>query len=244
MSRRKWILIPIAVVAVATAAVFAPCIEKVRDDEGWVNSNSQLRLVGHAIRQYYKANGHLPPAVVRGKDGTPFLGWRVLMLPFLDELDLYNKIRFDEPWDSPHNAPLVAECPRCYVPHGGGGDSPGLTRYQVVIGPGTAFERDRMTWDDFSNGLANTILVVESSEPVPWAKPADIEYAPDRPLPPLGAGYRKPVHFLCREIARRSGFNAYFADGNCRFIRSDTDEAIIRRLITRIGPSIDASKLD
>jgi len=55
---------------------------------------------------------------------------------------------------------------------------------------------------------------------------------------------RKPVHFLCREIARRSGFNAYFADGNCRFIRSDTDEAIIRRLITRIGPSIDASKLD
>jgi hypothetical protein len=244
MSRRKWILIPVAIIGIGACLAFAPCIETVRDGEGWVRSSVRLRMIGAAIQAYSKANGHLPPTIVRGKDGKPLFSWRVLILPYIDEMNVYEKLRPDEPWDSPHNAPIVAECPRSFVPWGGNNDAPGLTRYQVFVGPGTAFERDRITWNDFPNGLANTILVVESGEPVPWAKPAEIAYSPDKPLPPLGAGYSRPAHFLCYEIGRRSGFNACFADGKCRFIRSDTDEETMRRLITRNSPPIDASKFD
>jgi hypothetical protein len=119
-----------------------------------------------------------------------------------------------------------------------------MTRYQVIVGPGTAFERDWLKWSDFPNGLASTILVVESGHPVPWAKPVDVEYAPDKPLPSLRSRYTKPKHFLCYETSRRRGFNVCFADGRWRFIPSDTDEQIIRRLIDRNSPPVDMSSLD
>lgn len=244
MSRRRLTLAALALLGIAAGIAFAPCTARVRDSEGWRRSGFQLHVIGYAIRNYYEANGHLPPAVVRGKDGSALFSWRASLLPFLEHAGLYNQLKLDEPWNSPHNAPLVAECPRCFTPQGGGLDAPGQTRYEVLVGPGTAFERERMTWNDFPNGLANTILVVESAQPVHWATPSAIEYAAEKPLPPLESPYRKPVHFLCREFGRHAGFNACFADGNCRFIRSDVDADVIRRLIIRNGQPFDASKLD
>jgi len=87
--------------------------------------------------------------------------------------------------------------------------------------------------------------VAEAGEPVSWTKPVDLDYDPNKPLPPLGGGYAKPVHILCYAIARRPGFNACFADGSGRFIPSKTDESIIRGLITRNGgETVDLSRLD
>jgi len=76
---------------------------------------------------------------------------------------------------------------------------------------------------------------VEAGEPVPWAKPADLGYDPASPLPSLGAGFTKPIHFLRREIRRNPGFVACFADGTTRFIRMSTDESVLRAVITRNG---------
>jgi hypothetical protein len=116
-----------------------------------------------------------------------------------------------------------------------GPDRAGRTRYQVLVGPGTAFERDGLTWDDLPDGLANTLVVVEAGEPVPWSKPADLAYDPNGPLPPLGGPFSKPVHALCYEVGRSRGFNACFADGSTRFLRSTTAEQTLRALITRNG---------
>jgi hypothetical protein len=159
----------------------------------------------------------------------------VLLLPYLEGDRLYQQFHLDEPWDSPHNKKLLDRTPRCYEPALGGNDQPGLTRYQVFVGPGTAFERDGLTWDDFPDGLAGTFLVVEAGEPVPWSQPADLVYAPDKPLPPLGGVFTRPVHVLCYEVQRRPGFNACFADGSTRFIRSMADEKAVRALVTRDG---------
>jgi hypothetical protein len=53
------------------------------------------------------------------------------------------------------------------------------------------------------------------------------------------------VRFLGYEVRRKPGFNAVFADGAVRFIPSDTDERIIRALITRNGGErADLSKLE
>ena len=42
---------------------------------------------------------------------------------------------------------------------------PGLTRYQVFVGPGTGFERPGLTLeDDFPDGLGNIMLAVEAAE--------------------------------------------------------------------------------
>jgi prepilin-type processing-associated H-X9-DG protein len=65
---------------------------------------------------------------------------------------------------------------------------------------------------------------------VPWTRPDDLPYAPDQPLPKLGGLFP-------------NGFNAAFADGSVRFINRDTDEAVLRALITwNGGEQIDRAK--
>jgi hypothetical protein len=190
--------------------------------------------------------GRLPPAVVTSPDGKPLYSWRVAVLPFLEEQALYKEFHLDEPWNSPHNKALLEKIPRYYRPVlGAGSDDPGLTRYQVFIGPGTAFERGGLTWDDFPDGFTDTFLVVEAAEPVPWSKPTDLAYDPGGPLPPLGGVFKKSVLFLCYEVGRRPGFVACFADGRTRFIYDSTDEKTIRALITRNGgEKVHVSKLE
>jgi hypothetical protein len=39
--------------------------------------------------------------------------------------------------------------------------------FLAVTGPGTAFERDGLTWADFADDRASTAVVVEATEPVP-----------------------------------------------------------------------------
>jgi hypothetical protein len=168
--------------------------------------------------------GRLPPAVKHGNDGQPLYSWRVLLLPFLEQQNLFSQFNLDEPWDSSHNKPLLEKIPKCYMLWRGRKDVAGMTHYQVFVGPGTAFERD-----DFPD----TLLVVEAAKPVPWTKPVDLVYVPDEPLPALGGLFQKPIHLWCYEIGRREGFNACFVDGTVRFIPSDTDERTLRGLIAR-----------
>jgi hypothetical protein len=245
VSRKRSSAVILAAVGVLGFLLILPCLQpKIRDGEGWVHSAARAKEIGYALHSYYDVNGELPPAVVRDKDGRPLYSWRVALLPYVERQDLYRRFRLDEPWDSPHNKPLSDETPKCYRPVFGGDDEAGLTRYQVLVGLGTAFERPGLTWADFPDGLANTILVVEAGEPVPWAKPVDVAYDPAGPLPRFGAGYTKPVHFLCREVNRHPGFVACFADGSVRFIRSSTDEGTLRAVITRNGGEVDVAGLE
>ena len=194
-----------------------------------------LHTIGVALQVYHELYGHLPPAVVRDRDGRPLYSWRVELLPFLEHNHLYHRFRTDEPWDSPHNAALLGETPRCYRPVLGWDEAPGTTRYQVVVGPGTAFERDRLTWADFPNGPAGTILVAEAQEAVPWSKPADLTYDPGGPLPALGGEFQKPVKLACYVVRREPGFVAAFGDGYGRFVPHAAGEATIRAALTRDG---------
>ena len=171
--------------------------------------------------------------MVRDKDGRPLYSWRMALLPFLEQVSLYQQFNVNEPWDSPANRALLEKCPHCYRDPAGLETS--LTRYQVLIGPGTAFERPGLTFNDFPDGTDRTILFVEAAEPVSWTKPVDLVYDPSGPLPRFGAGRTKPVKFLCREMWRYPGFLTAFADGSIRFVRSSTPEPVLRALITRNG---------
>src|SRR5262249_48944762 len=152
-------------------------------------------------------------------DGKPLYSWRVLILPYLDEQALYNQFHLDEPWNSPHNKQLISRMPSIYAPvrrRAGLGE----TYYQVLVGRGTAFEGNQSIGlpGDFPDGTSKPIWVVEGGEPVPWTKPDDVDYDPDKPLPPLGGLFR-------------DGFNCVLADGSVRFIPRQTREETIRAMI-------------
>ena len=78
-------------------------------------SHNNLHQIAIALLNYQDVHGRLPPAVVKSKDGKPLLSWRVLILPYLGEGNLYKEFKPDEAWDGPHNKPLLSSMPKVFA---------------------------------------------------------------------------------------------------------------------------------
>jgi hypothetical protein len=217
-----------------TCGLVLPQMSSTPDGGGYSRSIYHMRTICCAFLNYHDAYGRLPPAVVRDKDGRPLYSWRVAILPYLEQDHLYREFKLDEPWDGPNNVKLLAKMPSSYGDTLRG-ESPGNTHYLAMVGPGTAFERDGMTWTDFGDDRANTAVVVEATEPVPWSKPVDLVYEANGPLPKLGTGMTRPVRFLNRTLSRRPGITFGFADGQARFLDAPIPDATVRAFFTRSG---------
>jgi hypothetical protein len=201
-----------------------PAVQKVREAAARVQSQNNLKQISLAMHNYADTNtGRLPAPAIRDKNGKPLLSWRVALLPYFGEQLLYSQFKLDEPWDSPHNHQLLSRMPQVYN-CAAVQTSPGQTIYQVFVGNGAAFENTRTVGmpADFSDGLSNTILVVEANQAVPWTKPDDLPFDPNQPLPAFGG------HFA-------SGFNVASADGATHIIPRNTPEGTLKALITRKG---------
>jgi hypothetical protein len=170
-------------------------------------------------------NGKLPPAIVYGKDRRPLLSWRVLLLPYLEQQELYNKFKLDEPWDSPNNLPLLDQMPLVYAlpPRKASKIPPNHTVCHVFVGKGTAFEyADGVSIEDFPDDRSNTLLIFEGGEPVPWTKPDEIDFDPDRPLA-LPRAYFTDLYRIS------------FAGGHVGHLSARVVEAGLRAMVTRNG---------
>src|SRR5260370_42413676 len=188
-------LVVVALV-VLLIVLIRPAVQKIREKANRTESANNLKQIGKAMKDYPDAHGCLPPVAIYGKDGQPLYSWRVLLLPFLGEDDLYHQFRLDDPWDSPNNMPLLAKMPLVYAhPTQGKPKEPYGTYYQVFVGSGAVFEAGQdnkpMTLKqiDAGQGTSRTMLVVEAATPVPWTKPEDLPYSSDQPLPKLGGFY-------------------------------------------------------
>ena len=191
---------------------------------------NNLKQIGLAMHNYHEANGSLPAAAIIDKGGRPLLSWRVAILPYYDASPLYAKFHLDEPWDSPHNLALVGEMPNIYTCPSDGTLKSGMTGYQVVVGPNTAFTPDLkpVRFRDIADGLAGTLLVGESRRPVPWTKPEDLPL--DMTVPLYGLGSHHGYH--------NNGFNALFADGSVRFLKRSITPGVLGSILTRDGNEV------
>ena len=97
----------------------------------------RLKSVAQAFYQYQAHFGHFPPAASIDGNGTPLLSWRVHILPFIGEYDLYKKFHLDESWDSEQNLKLIAEIPSHY--QAGVVAIDGNTTLMVFTGENTVF---------------------------------------------------------------------------------------------------------
>jgi len=131
---------------------------------------SNLRQILIAIQNYELANGSLPPVCKRNKDGTPMHSWRVLILPYLERRDLYDRYDFSKPWDHPDNLKIADEgacifnsCPTTKLPKN-------RTNYVAVIG-----ENSQWLQPSVKTTIENPrILIVESFAHQPhWMAPSD-----------------------------------------------------------------------
>ncbi len=201
----------------ATATSVIQATQKVREAANRMKGSNNLKQLGLAMHNYHDKHGAFPPHAVYSKDGKPLLSWRVLLLPYLEQENLYKEFKLDEPWDSEHNKKLLAKMPNLFAQPGTTGGSD--TVYLAFTGKDTLFEGSKgKPIVAIADGSSNTILFVETKPPVPWTKPEDLKFEAGKPLPKLGGLFP-------------AGFNSAFCDGSVRFISDRIDEKVLRLLI-------------
>jgi hypothetical protein len=210
-----------------------PAVASARAAARRAQSTNNLKQIGLAFFNYHNANNCFPAAVLRGgKDRSIPYSWRVAILPYIDQQELYNQYHFDEPWDGPNNRKLIDKMPVIYAHPGADGapSSRGHTTYFVFTGPSTAVGAgDEPQIQKITDGTSNTIMAVEARREVPWTKPEDIPFDPKAPLPDLG-GFD------------REGFEALFADGSVHYIKKSIHPVTLKALITRDGGEVVSSE--
>ncbi len=207
-------------------------IVKARDAADRMTSVNNLRQIAIAMHNYHDSYKRFPAHAIYSADGKPLLSWRVAILPYLEQDNLYRRFKLDEPWDSEHNKKLMKQMPPVYAVPGAKAKEPHLTFYQGFVGKGAFFEGEKgTTLGGITDGTSNTLMVVEAGDAVPWTKPEDLPYDSEKPLPKLGG-------------PRAGDFNAAWCDGSVRLIKKTIDPKVLHLLIQRNdGMVVDFDKI-
>ncbi len=143
-----------------------------------LENTSKLQTLQIATLRYQAEHGTLPPAFTVDAQGKPLHNWRVLTLPYINDATkaLYEQIRLDEPWDSPHNRQFAEQTPDVFRRPEDAPDSR-LAAYSVIVGPNSLYNESGVGVDLLE--LAKTpervalsqALIVERKTPVEWMRP-------------------------------------------------------------------------
>jgi Protein of unknown function (DUF1559) len=201
-------------------AMIAEGFKKAKEGGPQLTARNNLKQIGLALHTYHDVKGQLPihgiganDVPLRNAKDTPLLSWRVAILPYIEQDNLYKQFKLNEPWNSAHNMKLVQQMPKLYAPVSKPGQ-PGQTHMQMVVGPG-AMQPVGTKFDSITDGLTNTIAVVEAATPVVWTKPDDVmlpaKLAPGELKKKFGGQFP-------------GGFNVALWDGSVRFVRDSISE--------------------
>ncbi len=142
--------------------------------------SNDLRQIGIALLTAESKDHHLPAPAICDAQGNPLLSWRVAILPYIGQQDLYDKFSLNESWNSDNNKKLLGRMPNIYRPLPGKAHGLGKTCYLAITGEQAAFfGQQGRTIADFKDGTSRTIVVVEAgpSRAVEWTKPDDLPIA-------------------------------------------------------------------
>jgi hypothetical protein len=197
-------------------------------------STNKLGQIAEAMFRFEADAKTLPAAFAADREGKPLLSWRVALLLYLGQANLAAQFKLDEPWDSEINKRLIEKMPEVYKAPGSKAAADFKTVYLTVRGDQTPFPgRKPIQLSSITDGMANTIMLVEASDDkaVTWTKPDDFE--PDD---------KNPIAGLVR--LQESEFLALFCDGHGRFIPQNVDPDDLKALFTRNGGElVDRSNL-
>lgn len=219
-----WVIAP--VLLVVAVALLLPAIQGSRGGRRAPCINN-LKQIGLALHNYHHKYGGFPPAYIAGKDGRPMHSWRVLLLPYLEQQELYEQYHFDEPWDSRHNLTLAERIPSCYRCPKDLRAAKSETSYLMLVGPGASSDGPHCRKiEEITDGTSNTIMVAERSlSRIHWMEPRDldVEKMSYTINDPAGYGIRSPHAGVA---------NALFADGTVHSISEKIDPEILKAVIT------------
>ncbi|QDU44463.1 hypothetical protein Mal52_29450 [Symmachiella dynata] len=220
------LLLVISIVAMIVA-ILSPILrsnDRGGHDHSRTHCINKLKNISLALHNYNNTYGGLPPAYTVDAEGKPLHSWRTLILPYLDQKELYEKIDLSKPWDDPVNAEAAAtyiseyDCPSTYSEL-----ERNRTVYLAVVTPESCIRPTKVRpISEVTDGLLNTLMVLEVpvKYAVPWMSPQD-------------ANLQLVLSSISGEDLQHSdGFNAGLADGRVKFLSSEISAATLRSLTT------------
>jgi type II secretory pathway pseudopilin PulG len=207
-------------------SLLLPAVQAARQAARRTSSANNMKMIGLAMHNYHATYEHLPTNL-KSEDGKPILSWRVAILPFIDQVELYEQFHLDEPWDSPHNLKLLEQMPDIYA-HPEYRTAPGTTVYQRPLGEGFLLGPSApVRFRDIRDGTSNTIMAVETipDGAVEWTKPEDLSIDEEDPMQSVADG-------------QRHGFNILLGDGAVLFMADPIDPQVFMGMLTRAGEEV------
>ncbi len=219
--------------APVAAAILLPALSSSREAARRSQSMNNLKQIALAMHNFHDTYKAFPAGYSADADGKPLLSWRVHILPFIEQAELYDQFHLNEPWDSPHNKTLIEKMPATYRAPGSR-SPPGTTNYLGVGGADGVFVRprggegaDRLLGTGMAHitdGTSNTIMTVEAPDELAiiWTRPGD--FSPNKQNPVQGlVGLRQNI------------FLAGLTDGSVRVMSQTIDPKTLRALFTKSG---------
>ncbi|MDB5389334.1 MAG: hypothetical protein JWM11_4980 [Planctomycetaceae bacterium] len=248
-------LVAVTSIVAVGMSVSLPGIQKVRNQARLTACKNNLKQLGLAMHNYHDTVNALPPGwVIKSTkaEAGPGLGWGTMILPYMDQVAIYNQINFSEP-------PKVDKLTQTSIPgylcpedtaaalnsvrgkyatsnySGSSGDQllPGSvdlpdpgTDAAKKLSTGLFFHNSCVRFRDITDGLSNTFMLGEksvSSAAGIWMGVRSNQNAGDSVT---DCNHRSKLNAVIHSFSSQHGGGAHFllGDGSVRFI-ADTIES-------------------
>ncbi|MFO0953851.1 MAG: DUF1559 domain-containing protein [Isosphaeraceae bacterium] len=242
----------VAGVFVVLGILVVPMVLGAREAARRAQCVNHLKQIGLAMHNYESANLVFPAAYLPDENMNPRSGWRLFILPQMEEQSIYNANNFSLSWSDAANATVADGRVGAYSCPSDTLKPENHTSSIVIAGPGTAFPIPatssspeikemmasslvfRTSIADIKDGTSNTIASPEAiSSGIPWHEPRDFIAFGESPLAagPIilninGTGQK------CISSRHSGGANVLFLDGSVHFLKDTTKPEVLRKLLT------------
>lgn len=191
---------------------------------------ANMRQIAVGLQLYHDTYQAFPPAYTVDAAGKPLHSWRTLILPQLEQKELYDTIDLTKPWDDPANAHAREETHYPYncLLHSYAMREKGFTTYLASVGPRAAFDAAKpRTRSDIKDNPSTTLMVIEvpTDHAVHWMSPQDA----DASLILSINRQSKLAHRKTKTMA------AVFADGSTKILKATVPAEKRRGMISIDG---------
>ncbi len=197
---------------------------------------NNLKQIGLAMHNYHDDFSVFASAI----RGNPPVSWRVSILPYVDQAALFADYDQRAAWDVAPNDKVahvmlnLYRCPSNSRPKDA--QDRWFTAYSMPTGRRTVGASPTgMTIKGITDGTSNTLLVVEAcGAQIVWTEPRDVDVG----VQPTGINLKgnTPGHSAgWLSSYHAGGTQVLLADGSVRFLSTQTDPALLKKLATVDG---------
>ncbi|CAN5376001.1 DUF1559 domain-containing protein [soil metagenome] len=184
------LLVVIAIIAVLIGLLL-PAVQKVRGAAARSQCQNNLKQIGLAIHNFHDAENHIPGNLRPSATGTVRMRWATYLLPYYEGDNILRQYDQNLNWSEPANLPMTSqrvkllECPATPKPGRldgapesnwalivASGDYAGIygvnqslvtAGYADQAGEGAISKTQKLKYNQFADGLSNTIQLTESA---------------------------------------------------------------------------------